>query len=206
MKKKEAVKEKIGKAAMQCFARFGLEKTTLDDIATSVGLNKASLYYYYKNKEDIFLEVAIAEGQQFIQQLQEKTLLKKGVENRIQYYLQERMQYYMLVLNRNKVTVNNLQKILPRFFELYDQVMQQEVVFIQSLLAEGMKKNEIIKTDALRLASSLVMVSDAVKHSSEQQALLKNEINVNYAKGMNEIKFLVQLIFKGLKNKNGNGK
>lgn len=206
MKKKEAVKEKIGKAAMQCFARFGLEKTTLDDIATSVGLNKASLYYYYKNKEDIFLEVAIAEGQQFIQQLQEKTLLKKGVENRIQYYLQERMQYYMLVLNRNKVTVNNLQKILPRFFELYDQVMQQEVVFIQSLLAEGMKKNEIIKTDALRLASSLVMVSDAVKHSSEQQALLKNEINVSYAKGMNEIKFLVQLIFKGLKIKNGNGK
>lgn len=206
MKKKDAVKEKIGRAAIQCFARFGLEKTTLDDIAKSVGLNKASLYYYYKNKEDIFLEVAITEGQQFIQQLQEKTIQKKGIENRIQYYLQERMQYYLLVLNRNKITVDKLQKILPRFFELYEEVMQQEIEFIHALLAEGVKKNEIIKTDTLRLASSVVLVSDAVKHSLEQQGLLKNETTINYSKGMDDIKFLVQLIFKGLKNKNNNGK
>lgn len=206
MLKKDIVKEKIGRAAIQCFARFGLEKTTLDDIAKSVGLNKASLYYYYKSKEDIFLEVAIAEGQQFIQQLQEKTIQKKGVENRIQYYLLERMQYYMQVLNRNKITADKLQKVLPRFFELYDQVMQQEVLFIQSLLTEGVKKKEISRTDSLRLASSIILVSDAVKHSLEQQAVLKNEHIVDYTKGMDDIKFLVQLIFRGLKNKSDNGK
>lgn len=206
MSKKDIVKEKIGRAAIQCFARFGLEKTTLDDIAKSVGLNKASLYYYYKNKEDIFLEVAIAEGRQFIQQLQENTIQKKGVENRIQYYMLERMQYYMLVLNRNKVTIDTLKKILPHFFELYDQVMQQEILFIQSLLTEGVKKNEISRTDTKRLASSVILVSDAVKHSLEQQAVLKNQHIVDYTKGMDDIKFLMQLLFKGLKNKSNNGK
>ncbi len=205
MTKKDAVKVKIGKAAIQCFARYGLEKTTLDDIAKSVGLNKASLYYYYKNKEDIFLEVAIAEGQQFINALQEKTINKKGVENRIQYYLQERMQYYLLVLNRNKITADKLYKILPQFFELYDEVMQQEISFIQSLLQVGIKQKEIARTDSLKLASSIILVSDAVKHSIEQQALLKNEDIDNSSKGFDQIKFLLQLIFKGLKNNSNNG-
>ena len=63
MNKKEQVKERIGKAAMECFVQYGLDKTTLDDIAKKIGLNKASLYYYYKNKEDIFLEIAIKEGE-----------------------------------------------------------------------------------------------------------------------------------------------
>ena len=55
-------KQEILKAASECFARFGYEKTTLDDIGKMVGLNKASLYYYYKNKEDIFAEVVLQAG------------------------------------------------------------------------------------------------------------------------------------------------
>jgi AcrR family transcriptional regulator len=99
MSKKELVKEKIGRSAMQCFAKFGLDKTTLDDIAQAVGLNKASLYYYYKNKEDIFIEVALKEGEDFINSLQETTLLKEGVENRTAFYLESRFNYYKNVLN-----------------------------------------------------------------------------------------------------------
>jgi hypothetical protein len=34
-------------------ARFGYEKAALDDTGEIVGLNKASLYYYNKSKEDI---------------------------------------------------------------------------------------------------------------------------------------------------------
>ncbi|HUP12202.1 MAG TPA: TetR/AcrR family transcriptional regulator, partial [Niastella sp.] len=77
--RKQDIKEKIGKAAMQCFARYSLEKTTLDDIARVVHLNKASLYYYYKNKEDIFLDVAVREGQHYLLTLQQKTKTKKGL-------------------------------------------------------------------------------------------------------------------------------
>lgn len=198
MSKKELVKQKIGSAAMKCFEKYGLEKTTLDDIASAVGLNKASLYYYYKNKEDIFLEVAIAEGATFIADLQKKALQKKGVENRILFYMQERVLYYKYVLNKNKVSTESLNKILPRFFELYDDMMQEEIRFITGLLKEGIKQAEILKIDAEKLASSLINMSDALKHSVEQQALLKGETTADYTLILQEMKFLVQLIFKGL--------
>ena len=40
-------REQILKAAAECLSQYGYEKTTLSDIGKLVGLNKASLYYYY---------------------------------------------------------------------------------------------------------------------------------------------------------------
>ena len=43
MNKKKLLKEKIGQVAMKCFSKYGLDKTTLDDIAKEIGLNKTPL-------------------------------------------------------------------------------------------------------------------------------------------------------------------
>lgn len=199
MTKKELVKQKIGKSAMQCFVKFGLDKTTLDDIAYAVGLNKASLYYYYKNKEDIFIEAAVKEGEDFILTLQEKALQKKGVEKQVAYYMQSRFNYYKNVLNMNRVSVETLNKILPRFFELYEALMKREKLFLSLLIKKGIAQGDIVRVDAVKIASILINISDALKHSVEQQAILKMENEVDYRHSLQDMKFLIALIFKGLK-------
>ena len=199
MTKKELVKQKIGKSAMQCFVKFGLDKTTLDDIAYAVGLNKASLYYYYKNKEDIFIEAAVKEGEDFILTLQEKALQKKGVEKQVVYYMQSRFNYYKNVLNMNRVSVETLNKILPRFFELYEALMKREKLFLSLLIKKGIAQGDIVRVDAVKMASILINISDALKHSVEQQAILKMENEVDYRHSLQDMKFLIALIFKGLK-------
>ncbi|SHF84863.1 TetR/AcrR family transcriptional regulator [Pedobacter caeni] len=199
MSKKELVKEKIGKSAMQCFAKFGLDKTTLDDIAQAVGLNKASLYYYYKNKEDIFIEVALKEGEDFINSLQEATLLKEGIENRTAFYLESRFNYYKNVLNMNRVSVDTLNKILPRFFELYNALMKREKIFLTQLLEKAAKEEKLMMTDPENTASVLINLTDALKHSVEQQAILKGETEIDYTQSLQDIKFLVSLIFTGIR-------
>ena len=199
MSKKELVKEKIGRSAMQCFAKFGLDKTTLDDIAQAVGLNKASLYYYYKNKEDIFIEVALKEGEDFINSLQETTLLKEGIENRTAFYLESRFNYYKNVLNMNRVSVDTLHKILPRFFELYNALMKREKIFLTQLLEKAATEENLMITDPENTASVLINLTDALKHSVEQQAILKGETEIDYTQSLQDIKFLVSLIFTGIR-------
>jgi TetR/AcrR family transcriptional regulator, biofilm operon repressor len=199
MTKKEQVKARIGQAAMECFVKFGLDKTTLDDIAGKIGLNKASLYYYYKNKEDIFLDTAIREGEQFISSLQAKALLKKGIQQKVWFYMESRFNYYINVLNMNRISVESLNKILPRFFELYDAMMRQEIQFLSKLLKNAVKDGEIVKTNTESIASVLIHISDALKHSLEQQAILRRETTIDYTKSLHELKFLVGLIFIGLK-------
>lgn len=199
MSKRELVKEKIGKAAMLCFEKYGLDKTTLDDIAKSIGLNKASLYYYYKNKEDIFIEVGLKEGEDYIASLQQKALLKKGIENQVWFYMHSRFNYYKNILNMNRVSVETLNKILPRFFELYDALMKKEKKFLTQLVTDAVGNGELTKTKAADIADVLINISDALKHSTEQKAILKGESNVDYTQSINDMKFLVSLIFKGLK-------
>ena len=50
-------KDKIISAATSLFSRFGLEKTTMEDIAKAAKKGKSSLYYYFKSKEEVFAEV-----------------------------------------------------------------------------------------------------------------------------------------------------
>ena len=47
-------REEITEAALRCFARDGFAETSMDGIAREAGLSKALIYYYYKNKEDVF--------------------------------------------------------------------------------------------------------------------------------------------------------
>ena len=50
-------KELILSAAKKLFSRFGLEKTTMEDVAKAAGKGKSSLYYYFKSKEEVYAEV-----------------------------------------------------------------------------------------------------------------------------------------------------
>ncbi len=45
------------KAALVLFGEKGFEGTTMDEIANSVGISKATLYLYFDSKEDMFSQV-----------------------------------------------------------------------------------------------------------------------------------------------------
>lgn len=50
-------REQLLAAALQLFARDGIQATSLQDIATEAGVTKAGLYYHYKTKDEIVLDV-----------------------------------------------------------------------------------------------------------------------------------------------------
>ena len=53
----EEQKTSVVQAAAGVIRQFGFEKTTMGDIAKALHMGKSSLYHYFSNKEDIFLEV-----------------------------------------------------------------------------------------------------------------------------------------------------
>jgi len=59
-------KEQIIRAAAKRFARHGLGKTTLDEIARDVRIGKATIYHYFPSKENLFYETLAWESTQFI--------------------------------------------------------------------------------------------------------------------------------------------
>jgi TetR/AcrR family transcriptional repressor of uid operon len=51
---KTEIKERIIQSAIECFSKYGLDRTRMDDIALKADLSKGTLYLYFKSKEDLF--------------------------------------------------------------------------------------------------------------------------------------------------------
>jgi len=59
-------KNQIIRVAAKRFARHGLGKTTLNEIARDVRIGKATIYHYFTSKEDLFYQTLEWEASQFI--------------------------------------------------------------------------------------------------------------------------------------------
>src|SRR4030042_4489907 len=92
--KKENKKDQILAAASECFARFGYKKTTLDDIGKKIGLNKASIYHYFKSKEEIFTQIVLNEFEQFITKLHQHIEEDMICEQKILVYFEEKLHFW----------------------------------------------------------------------------------------------------------------
>lgn len=56
-----SARERIAISARNCFERFGVKKTTIDDIASDAGISRGSVYRYFANKEDVLRYVSAGE-------------------------------------------------------------------------------------------------------------------------------------------------
>ena len=54
IEEREVRKQRILKGALEVFKSNGLDGSTMDQIAQQSGFGKATLYYYFKSKEDVF--------------------------------------------------------------------------------------------------------------------------------------------------------
>jgi AcrR family transcriptional regulator len=51
------VRERILAAAERCIARYGFRKTTMDDIASELGLTRPNVYRYFADRDDLLVEL-----------------------------------------------------------------------------------------------------------------------------------------------------
>ncbi len=58
---KERIRERLFDAGRSCFTRYGLKKTTIDDLVRPAGIAKSSYYLFFESKESLYVEVLMAE-------------------------------------------------------------------------------------------------------------------------------------------------
>jgi AcrR family transcriptional regulator len=69
--KKGITRKLIIEAAFFCFNEYGYAKTTFDDIAKKAGISRASVYNYFKSKEDFFYAIVEERHNKYTQQSRE---------------------------------------------------------------------------------------------------------------------------------------
>lgn len=62
----EARPHQIRQAALEVFARVGLHRATMDDVARRAGISKGTIYLYYRNKRELFSAVVTGKLQEIL--------------------------------------------------------------------------------------------------------------------------------------------
>ena len=80
-------------AAQKRMLQYGFSKVTMDEIAEDIGMKKASLYYYFPTKEDIFRSVIQNEHQEFIDAISALIEQTMPASEKLRLYVRQRVQH-----------------------------------------------------------------------------------------------------------------
>lgn len=58
---KTTIRERLMQAGRDCFTRYGLKKTTIEDLTGPAGIAKASFYLFFDSKDALFVELFMEE-------------------------------------------------------------------------------------------------------------------------------------------------
>jgi AcrR family transcriptional regulator len=150
------MEDTIAQAAKEVFAERGYQRATLEEIAQRAGMSKATIYLYYKNKDDLFLQVveervnattaATAQAAATTKTPLEK--LGDIVRDKVAFYERER-DFFRIYLNEKHGL--EIAPKDPHKRALRDMYLQ-EVQVLDKVLQEGMQVGDLRRMDSRRLA------------------------------------------------------
>ncbi len=190
-------KNQILNAAKQVFGRFGFVKTTLDDVANAVGMKKASLYYYYESKEELFKDVVKSETSELIKELENKIFTIDDVHTQLKTYIKIRLDYFQKLINIHNLTVNSILEFKPITELLYREFFEKQIQIVVKIFSDGQQRGELKNVDTQRTANIFISAIESIATKVLCKSKSTNEIN--YKSIEDDSLFLTELIINGLK-------
>ncbi|RYZ55826.1 MAG: TetR family transcriptional regulator [Sphingobacteriales bacterium] len=151
----DSKKEAILEAAKKRFSHFGVGKTTMNEIADDLSISKASLYYYFPDKLNLYAAVLqhISDTDQVGIKSYEK---ETDPEKALQVYLDSRMgfinKYYNILEYLSDVKVET-SKELQATFNLF---RKRQLATIRSIIDKGVESGHLSTESSLRAAELLL--------------------------------------------------
>ncbi len=199
MKKFDEKKERIKDAGRKMFAAYGYHKTTLDDIAGLMKLKKNSLYYYFPNKESLFLELIEDEVAVFLEK--QKKILDKNiaVSKKIIQVLNELIHFVQQRAVKYSIRIESYLEMTKVLREHYPDFQKNQCKLIESLLNEGMACGELIRHNAKQLSRDIDLLITAVFNNYYRLSEAEFIYEVDFDSISKTVKRLISYIFDGIK-------
>ncbi len=175
----DPVRAMIIEAARDLFARYGYKKTTMEDIAMVLRKGKSSLYYYFKNKEDIFQVVLETEESILFSRLEEVVNSAASSKDKFVEYVNVRMHTVMELENY----VRTLKDELYGGYEFIEQLKRtsetRESDFILRILKEGIGDGTFSVHNINMAATSIAIALKGVEGPLLNNSADKDELQAN---------------------------
>ena len=133
---KGIIKKKLHKVAKECLQKYGIRKTTIDQMAEMAGISKGSFYNFYSSKEMLFFTVLEEYQIDFMNRLTEQLGIESKIDtNRLvqllyDFYQDFRYSFMYTVFKNHEMEllIRKLPKEVITNHRLMDDRMAEKVV------------------------------------------------------------------------------
>ncbi|MFZ0456172.1 MAG: TetR/AcrR family transcriptional regulator [Ignavibacteriaceae bacterium] len=198
----DKTKEKaIIEAAKERFAHFGFSKVTMEEIASDVDLGKASLYYYFPTKEDLFKAVISLEQNKLKENFEGLLQENTDASKKLQEYVELRMKFFRNLINLGTLSVHSYFDTKSVIKEVFIDFEKIELELIKKIINEGKMakefKPELSEDTALIFLHILQGLRCRVLRWAKGQSL-DSETNNDLQK---EMSIVTDIFINGISNK-----
>jgi AcrR family transcriptional regulator len=196
-------RELIIEGAIKRFIHFGINKTTMNEIAEDLSVSKPSLYYYFPDKTSLILGVMEKIFNDYFNVLykdqKQGTPLETTLLNIIEIKHKFFLRYYMLHLSYGNPDSSLSSIELKKYLET---MMARNLKFHESVFEIAVANNEIAPQDdipkiaELYLSCQSGLTSLCIMHGNKELFPGKKELKLMKEKQVS----LSKIFIKGLKN------
>lgn len=119
----------------ELFERFGYQKTTLTDIAKSMGKVKSAIYYYFSGKEEIFAQLVKVESDEFLEKLVNGVNEKETAVEKLTAYVNVRVDLMEQISKRYAFLKQEFFELMPIVEENRIEADIKEIAFLTDILS-----------------------------------------------------------------------
>ncbi|HOY32342.1 MAG TPA: TetR/AcrR family transcriptional regulator [Bacteroidales bacterium] len=163
------IKESIVRAAQEIFSKYGYKKTTLDDIAKYLGKGKSALYYYYKNKEEIFEAVLAYEVSKMGAELFRALETEKNPPDKLRRYILKRMELFHSTVNFYSAIQQEYLENLPVLERIRKQYDEQELEMISEIIKTGIDQGQFVSKNIRFIAGAIIMAMKGFEYAISKE-------------------------------------
>ena len=190
VEKKLNIENKIIDAAREVFSRYGFKKATMDEIAFSIHMGKSSLYYYFKNKEDIFEAVIEKESIFLKQEIMAAVDKEKDTKSKLRSYIKNRLHIISRLSNYYSIIKDEYLSHYVFIEKLREKHLRDEVSRITTILKDGVKEKSFLIKDIEITAYTIITALKGLEHSwSNEESFFRIDDNIDG---------LIDILFNGI--------
>lgn len=156
-------KEKILQTAKELFNERGLDSTSAKNVAAEMNISDGNLRYHFRTKEDLvyalYMQLVEAFDAQLSQYEQMNFSLAQVYQSLSYVYL--KLYDYRFLMADFVAIMRRFPKIQQHYRELTQIRKQQFAAFTDTLIREGVFKNDIPASQYAHMAEQLSLLSDA---------------------------------------------
>ena len=188
--KREEKFKQILDSSRKIFAEYGYKKASIELVAKAVNLQKGSLYYYFKSKQELFYEVIRYESFVFINTVKQEVEKEKNVKDKLEKYFFLRVELLRKLKNIYCITENMLGDMFPFMLKLKKEHFVSEKSFIQDLLELGVKE-EVFRIKDTEFTALLIM---SALRGLDHMVILSDAYDLDH----NSISNIIEILYNGI--------